>query len=262
MNNFEHIYRWIDRYNEDDLEGEELARFKEILNSNQEISRLTKLDQAVNKFLKDKDLLEFRNLINEVRNMKFRGFGLNCLMLAAIILILVSLTCIWMGITTSEMYHRFSISSKVSGHVVKNSSKEKDLPDTHVSPLWKQKGFPGFVKENRPPANEQFAANFTPFPAMEGLIGIMTRSVLFRLDKPALSLQVHQGDRVLFHWNQTGNQTLSFEMITNKGVQIFYNDGLKGLEMTLDTKSYSPGLYYWKFLVDDELICAGKIAIH
>jgi hypothetical protein len=89
----EKLPEWIDRYNANDLKGEELEEFLLLLERDPELRKEVRLDKELNKLLSETDILELREKIIKA---KPKDDGRNTLislwLLAASVVILIGLT--------------------------------------------------------------------------------------------------------------------------------------------------------------------------
>src|ERR1039457_2840799 len=90
MNNIDQIHEWIDRFNNNELDGKELQEFQELLKYDPVLRSEVRLDKELNDMLQQEDLLALRKTIMKVRNDRGnRGPGKKIILLAASILILL-----------------------------------------------------------------------------------------------------------------------------------------------------------------------------
>ncbi|MBL7139221.1 MAG: hypothetical protein ISS17_10660 [Bacteroidales bacterium] len=256
MNNQEYLHEWISRYNDGELKGKELEQFLRILASDPEVRSETYLDRELTAFLQDRDLLEFRELLDQARNKKRWGFGLNSLLLAALLIILIALCGFWIYHNPIEKIHPF-----FQGQVAESISQESSSQKDDALYLRKSPGFPAFQSAEGEPDPTLLDANFQPLIYMEGWVGVTTRAGHFALLSPASTVTIHSGDTLRFHWRGEGLSALSFDVVNNRGEKVVSREGIQGTSLTLLTASWQEGLYYWKFLEQDNLVSVGKIII-
>jgi len=257
MNNHEYLHEWISRYNDGDLKGEELEQFLQILSSDPEVRSETNLDRELTEFLQDSDLLEFRELLDQARCKKRRGFGLNCLLLAALMIVLVALSGFWIYLDPVKRGHPFLPGEEA----IESATQKSPSQNKQALPLRRNPGFYAFQTRESKPGQDLLAANFEPLIYMEGMVGIVTRAGDFGLLSPGKIVTIVPGDTLRFHWSDDGKTSLSFEVINNRGDNMISREGVSGVSLTLLTISWKEGLYYWKFLDNDNLVSVGKILI-
>jgi len=258
MNSDENLHEWISRYNEGTLEGNELERFLEILKSDPEVRIETDLDKELTEFLKDGDLLAFLKVVDEVRLKRRRGVGMNTLLMAAVMLILIAIGSFWIYRYTLKGLNRFPITFS------QGRNTPQYLGDTQSGSIFLNRTSPGYpglkwIKEGMDIGFP--ATNFTPLPYLEGLVGIAMRATNLSLLSPAFSIRINPGDTVTFQWMRTGTPILSIEIIDNLGNRLWTFAKLNGRELDLNTSQWKAGLYYWKLLTDDDIVYVGKITV-
>ena len=70
MNKNEKIHEWIDRFNDNELTGDELSEFLELLKVDEALKAEVRLDKDLNEFLQDEGELSLRKKIMEVSESK------------------------------------------------------------------------------------------------------------------------------------------------------------------------------------------------
>ncbi len=257
MNNHEDIYTWVSRYNEGDLKGEELKKFLQMLASDPEIRSETELDRELTEFLQDRDLLEFLKILDQARSKKRRGLGLNCLLVAAMLIILMALSGLWIYLNPLRTGHPMMNNGlAVTSDSQKSYSQNRD-------PLFLRKtlGFPAIQFRENIKNPDLLAANFEPLTYLEGMVGVVTRASHFCLLSPGTIATLAPGDTLRFNWKETGGNHVSFEVLNNHGECIISQEDISGASLTLLTYSWQEGLYYWKIINRDNLVSVGKIII-
>ena len=112
--------------------------------------------------------------------------------------------------------------------------------------------------------NPLLAENYKPMIQFELLVGSVTRSNQFRLIAPATNLQIDAGNPVRFEWgHQNKAHPVTIALMNNRGALVF--ETLLLQEDTyiyiLKTKTLHKGLYYWKIMIDDEMVIMGKLTL-
>ena len=107
------------------------------------------------------------------------------------------------------------------------------------------------------PAAPTFAANFTPSPNMEDLVGADFRAVSVSVASPANG-QVISGED-LFRWETRSSMTFKVRVLTNRETEVF--QATTRNDSVLCNKRLDPGLYYWTLQEDGELVHVGKFTI-
>lgn len=253
----ENLHEWISRYTDGELDKSELAEFQLILDSDPGVRSEVALDRELTDFLHDKDLLEFLELLERTLRNRRPGFGLNCLLLAALLTFLLAFSGFWIYI--QPICGKWPVPAegeKVCPGGNGSGKSGQILPMIRRSP-----GFfpPALTLKNMEP--ELLAANFRPLMYLEGWVGITTRSAPFILLTPDPVISVHPGDSIMFTWRGCEHDTLSFTLFDNRGEQLLKRNGVAERHLVLLTVSLPDGLYYWKFTDHTNLLQVGKILV-
>jgi hypothetical protein len=105
--------------------------------------------------------------------------------------------------------------------------------------------------------SEVLAARFAEYPDLEGLVGAERRSAGVRILSPSIG-QTVQGE-VNFRWESGFKPPYTLTVLSNRGVV--------RKEVTLADSHYmlktplKEGLYYWKLVAAEELLCVGKFVV-
>lgn len=257
MNNDLNIDEWIFRYHEGDLKGKDLEEFLQMLAFDPEIRAKTELDGKITEFLRDRDLLEFRKMLDEVKTIGRRGFGLNCLLLAALLLVMIVLGGFWLYQNPFRSHHPMTN----KGIADQGSMQQRITNRKGNRPLWNSPGFHLLPAGEKEKDKDLLALNFRPLTCMEGMVGVVTRAASFQLLVPGSSLSVSPGDTLRFRWKKDEEGELSFRVINNQGKLIASRDSIPGVSMDIHTTRWQEGLYYWKFIDRDHLVNVGKIIV-
>lgn len=127
------------------------------------------------------------------------------------------------------------------------------------------------TKGNAGRPTAEFAANFTPSPNMEDLVGSDFRAASVTVDSPTNG-QAVRGD-IAFRWKspvfQTetpgrkgrsrGTVTFRVRILTNREQEIFQTTTQRN--SVVYDKRLDPGLYYWTLQEDGELVHVGKFTV-
>jgi hypothetical protein len=104
-----------------------------------------------------------------------------------------------------------------------------------------------------------YAANFTPYPVYEYVIGEATRSTDYSIQVLSPKIDEDVKDSLLFRWETDYKGPLYLEIFTNRDSLIFSEQPEDN--KLVFTKKLKPGLYYWKLLSKDELLYIGKFFV-
>ena len=246
------INEWIDRFNEGSLKGEDLNTFIQMLHDDPELRKEVAIDREINRMLEQRELLEFREAVLKAGKRPSPGRW-RWLLLAAMVVVLLS----------------------AGGYFLFRTLPTRDVPakDQLAERPVKTPG-EGTVKELPAKPSKQaeksqdatphrkkvlLAEAFTPCPSLEHLVGETTRAEGIILLGPLPEITVRRGDTVQFSWRMSGKDSLKILFYDNQEQQILIAVPDAPDSYSFPTGSYHRGLYYWKFLKDDQLVTAGKI---
>lgn len=261
----EKLPEFIDRFNSKKLHGKDLEEFLEMLKNDPGLKLDVKLDKDLNEMLAEKDIIELRRKIIKYRIPEERdGIGLGFFLFAASVAIIIGLAVfvfLWLRRIDSEELksgNEFNMADTASfsknipvddeGNVIKNATTDTIL---------KGKGNGRFIDEDE----LLFADNYSTFPPYESLVGETSRSGNFRLLKPAVENSYRKGSVVIFNWEAPSNDKLSIIITNNKGKDVFASRTITGTSFALSTSKFSEGLYYFKFVNNDDIIYFGKFTL-
>jgi negative regulator of sigma E activity len=104
---------------------------------------------------------------------------------------------------------------------------------------------------------KKFAANFTPSPNMEDLVGANLRSTSISVESPKNGQSVTGS--VVFRWKSEGSMLFKVRLLTNAETEVF--QATTDRPMVQCDKRLDPGLYYWTLQEDGELVHVGKFTV-
>ncbi len=138
-------------------------------------------------------------------------------------------------------------------YVVKVNSARESL-QTELNPQISRQDSAGQRGNVREPATgeQAFAANFTPFPELEDMVGTHSRSSQIEVRSPKNGATVR--GNILFDWQGDGVVTL--ELVNNKGMTVYSAKARKPPFVV--ARLTPPGLYYWKLQSAEEILYVGK----
>lgn len=268
MNKNEKMHEWIDRFNDNELNGEELKKFLELLKNDPALRAELRLDKELNELLQDEGLLSLRKKIIEVRTKREDGgIGKKIFLLAASILVILVLSVILylvVGLKTRNNKILQTNNSPANGLPVnKNSSPELNNRKNNPG---KQQFMNDTLSMNRPGiSNKQsqplIAANYKPFPPFESLIGTHIRSEYFKLIEPFPNSHFKTKSLILFSWETDIFHPLTVEIMDNKGQLIFDSHPVHDKSLKVPSGTLKNGLFYFKILKEDEIVFFGKFTI-
>ena len=106
------------------------------------------------------------------------------------------------------------------------------------------------------PSNDLLAESFSPSPNLDDLVQTEFRSATIEVISPENGAIVHSP--ISFRWSPYG-KPLKIKILTNREITIQTSIVQKNTFVT--TKTFSPGLYYWKLETEDELLFVGKFFV-
>ena len=256
MSNREKLPELICRYNNGELEGEELSAFLEMMKASSRLRNEVKLDSELNKILADKDALELHEFIFSIQKKRRQKKGpyLHIFLLAASFLLLIGIEVFLFR--TNARYHppdSSIINPKYPPELIQPQKKEPGKSATMV-PSPKGINIPGKKVEANP------AANFRTNPSFENMIGA-TRHAGFRMVVPSMNSHFNVNAEIIFNWTTNEPAKIELKIIDNTGKLVQESGFLNQNNYSLSPGTLKKGLYYFKVLQKDELIFFGKFAV-
>lgn len=261
----EKLPEWIDRYNNNDLHGKELKEFVELLKNNPELRLDVKLDKELNEILAETDIIELRRKIIKNKIPKETNSpGLSLFLLAASITILIGLAIFvirWMKKADNEILkteYEFkladtSILKKKQFTADEQVALDKATIDSIISRKKR-----GEIKTND---EKLLTNNYTQYLPYESMVGEISRANYFKLFKPSFTDTFRKGSVVTFIWETTSSNTVTITITNNKGQPVFESQSINRKNFHFNTSKLSGGLYYFKFINNDEIIYFGKFTL-
>jgi len=262
----EKLPEWIDRYNNNKLHGKDLEEFVELMRNNEELKLDVKLDKDLNEIIAESDVVELRRKIIKNKIPKeSNGPGLSFFLFAASVTIIVGMAIIAFILLRKTNDEIMNAESKfILADTVKITKKQL-TPDKQIA-LDKATIDSIISRKSRAEikTNEEklLADNYTIFPPYEGLIGEISRAGYFKLLKPKIAGDLIKGSVVTFSWETILMNTFTISITNNKGQQVFVSPAITGKDLHFNTSELSGGLYYYKFIHNDEIIYFGKFTLH
>ena len=246
------ISEWISRYHEGTLEGKELEEFLGILAGDDQVRKELEVEREIARALGEKEMLEFRKVIRRARNSSLNGW-LGMFLLAA------SLAAV-LTIGGFILYRTLYLNPPAAGNqVAKHDSAAGTEPGPRETTEEKQE-----PPSQHPPAHadrQLLAEQYTPLRSMENLVGEITRADDILVTAPEPSASAKPGDRIRFTWRSNSPGPVTIHIFDNRGNRIMEITPTDESSYLLDTRSFTPGLYYWKFLKHEKFVTAGKIRL-
>jgi hypothetical protein len=264
MNNHEKLPEWIDRFNNKDLRGKELKEFLELMKQDPELRREVKLDEDLNNILADTDIIELRKKIIKYKIPKEgKHTGLPTLFLAASITLLIGLAFfVYLlirqeddPITKSDYSFITDTSSLPKKQLTNEEQVAQDMATFDSIASRKKRG------EIKSDNKMLLSDNYKPYPPYESMVGEVNRAINFRMINPTASGNYRRGSLIKFKWETETHIPLIITITDNKGQSIVVSGPIKGKEFIYNTSKLTEGLYYIKFINNDEMVYFGKFTL-
>lgn len=231
MNKNENLNDLIERFQSNELEQEELTRFLNRLKHDPILRREVVLDKELNSILANENLLELSEKIRRIREMSHPGRSYwESILVAASIIVLFTV-----GVLTLFV---------VSNNVKRSGNR--------------------LVTECRPETEQvnNGSDNYHPIPEYEILVGVTNRGASFKLHTPPCRMVLSRGTDLIFKWNSSELlDPVAIELFNNNGKKVYESLRFAGNRFLLSTDLFDPGTYYWKIIIDDELISMGRLIL-
>jgi hypothetical protein len=264
MRNPDKLPEWIDRYNRNDLHGKELEEFLEMMKEDPELRKEVRLDKELNEMFREKEILELRKKLIRYRIPKRDDrINLSLILMAAAVIILICLTIfayfqlrIDVEPERKSEYTYYPSDTMLFNDTMK---KEEDLvkegkPDLRNSaPAIKNKNSQQYK-------NNSVAENYKPYLPYESLIGAISRAAGFRLVAPSPAASFQKGTTVTFQW-ESGFRKITVVVSDNKGNPVLRSNPIAGGKFSCNTSELTPGLFYVRFICNNEMVHLTKFSL-
>jgi hypothetical protein len=264
MRNKEKVHEWIDRFNHNNLTEEELALFTEMVKRDPRLREEVLLDREINSFLAETDFLELRKKICKVCAERPGGKNSNSriILMAASFLVLFSV-----GWILQIIMHRGSEQPGIkreglqttSEHTVPLVREKRD--DIRGSSVLVKKEEQSPIRSDSLPEIHDLLACYQPDKMLENLIGTTNRTTGFRLLKPEQSSVYLTGGVILFSWVTDTSEETSVIVQNNRGITRYESESNSKQSVGLNASFFGNGLFYFKIMRKDEIVCFGKFII-
>jgi hypothetical protein len=266
MRNKEKLYEWIDRFNNNDLQGEEYDQLLTMMNMDLRVREEILLDKDLNSILKEKDILDLRTKINKVcTDGVSNGFrDKRILLVAATLLIILTmgysvyyLSRLMKSPESRKFEYSQSNSENSNWNITffpfQNQQKVKNFFDEHYQNPFNHSGNNGISKE--------LLACYQPNKKLEYLVGVPYRSVAFSLKSPTHLYKFNLCETVLFSWRIENPAKTRLTIIDNRGELRYESEYNHYQTVQIKARFLGPGLFYYKIICKDEVICFDKFSI-
>jgi hypothetical protein len=251
---------WIDRYNEDELSETEKSLFQERMLTNPLLRSEVYIDACLNRLLAEEEVLD---LMGKIRSASMKNISgnrrMNFLLVAASILCFVMIGGLFYLVRTNMAPDTVCSMHRKNQFYQTNGADPTKL---HCPSDFEQSGHNVSLPFCRSTYQRLMAKNFEPLSEFELLIGSVTRSHPFKLISPGVNDSISAGTEVLFAW-QEYNQAIPISIIimNNQGIPVYEISLNQTSSYHLKTNGYRAGLYYWKIIMNDDMVLMGKLTI-
>lgn len=260
MSKMEITSEWIDRYNEHDLNEQEKDHFRKRLQSSPILRTEVHLDACLSELYRDKETLDLMKKIHAASLKKENSGGtLRMLLLAASLLLLIVFGAIIYLVQLDPADYLVVRNKHHSDKVTGQGQRTKPSDFSNI---------PAGAKQITPLTHRelsrtrQLALNYKPLADFELLIGSVTRSAHLKLIAPPNNLVIPSGESILFEWRyQKRPVPVSIMVYDNTGRFVFGTPALLTSSYSMATKDWPGGVYYWKMIIDEDMIFIGKITL-
>ena len=268
MRHKEKLHEWIDRYNNNELSGEELEIFLEIMKKDYRVREEVWLDNELNSILKQDDILELRKKIKKICSEKpdTRNRNTRIILMAASILVLLSVEYTIFYLTHAPKKTNKSDFShfQISPEKTEFSQKKKALSHSNHNYAIFQKDKQHSLGNDTLEIENTYdlLACYQPNIAQENLIGATNRSGSIRMLKPAMFSVFSRKSTIWFSWKTENPEETSLIVENNHGNVVYESDTNYNQSVFLKASYLDFGLFYYKIMRKDEVIYFGKFTVH
>ncbi len=254
MNDIDNVSRWIDEFSSNEISASELPRFVKLMESDDQIRKHAKLDHELERLLFDGGAVDMMRKIRKVIRSEDHSRRIRTIILiAATLLVLVVAGGGYLYSPGEQELFRNATLQEQSATDVGN-------PDSAAG-----RNLIAGSKKGDDDATSRMAEHlraFRPNPEMEALVGITVRSSGFLLQKPNVRETFKRGEKIKVRWtNDPALHPLQIAVFDRDGTDVIAGISVAGDSYDLETVNMAPGRYYWKMLLDDNLVRAGVFVL-
>jgi hypothetical protein len=246
---------WVCRYNDGDLHEPELSAFLKMVSSDRNLQRELILDRKLDEILSDTDLLAFRKILLNSCRKKSRPWYQGALLIAATLLLLVSVCAIWLIVKKPGNADLAGSYRTVVKHSGNPNSKVGEKPMRSMKVKSRRES------ENKIAQNAVKESAYVPLAYMERLCGESLRAEPLKIISPLPGTEFVKKRQIRFEWESTVHSGCILEIMNNKGDMISSIDTEGAGIFVFNAGSFSRGLYYWKLLDHEDLLYVGKFSL-
>jgi hypothetical protein len=224
------------------------------------------LDKELNSILKEKDVLDLRNKIKKVCIDGVSGGKLNTRILLVAATLLTILT---MGYSVNYLFGRMKSHESQKSDNTWIYSEFGDWNKTFF-PFQNLKEEDIFFGEQLPNSHNHYGKNviqkdllalYQPNKSLEYLVGSLYRSIGFSLKTPVRFARYNRNETLLFSWKMENPAQTRLTIVDNRGEIRYESDYNQYQAVQIKASYLGPGLFYYKILNKDEVICFGKFTV-
>jgi len=251
---------WIDRYNEDDLNEQEKDHFRKRLQVSPILRTEVHLDACLSELYRDRETLDLMKKIHAVSQKKEHSGGtLRLLLLAASLLFLIVFgAIIYLVQLNPDDYHVV----RNRHHTDKETEQGQSVVPSDFNDIPAGAKQITALNHSEMSPTKQLAMNYKPLADFELLVGTVTRSAYLKLVAPPNNIVIPTGKDILYEWRyQKRPVPVSIMVFDNTGRFVFGTPALLTSSYSIATKDWPGGVYYWKMIMDEDMIFMGKITL-
>ncbi|MCX6277511.1 MAG: hypothetical protein NT004_05380 [Bacteroidetes bacterium] len=253
---------WIDRYSEDDLNESEKKIFMTNLGRNSMLRKELLIDTRLNRFMEDKETIE---LMRKIKNIAGKPYLIRWrftrLMVAASLLCLITFGAVYFLLHTDPVK-----TLRVSERNLKPEPETRNGISQAMNRIREVREIADITPITRRevaaiPVNSEI---YKPMIEYELLVGAVTRNSIVRMVSPASEVKTKLNLPIWFKWTGGDKYVQVYIIImNNKGKAVFSSPEIgKSQSYMVEPSKLGIGLFYWKVLVNDEIIMIGKIVTY
>lgn len=250
---------WIDRYNENELDINEKALFESRMHASPLLRAEVELDACLNHLLEDEGMIDLMNKVRKAsRENTHSRSRLNYLLLAASLLCFAMIGGLFYMIRSNHVITNGSSLEPVQQRFMKDHTTVQPV----FPPQFHDSGYTGDIPAIKNPDHLVLAKKQEPLLEFDLLVGSVMRAELFTLLSPPAVVAISAGEDVLFSWKADYlSVPIHIFILDNTGACLAEIPVLNDTSWLMHTKSLREGLYYWKIMVEEDLVFVGRLTV-
>lgn len=260
MSDLEITNDWIDRYNENELNEDEKAFFRKRMEDNPLLRTEVLIDACLNSLYQDEGTLDLIKKIHSVSHKTDHGdMMLKYFLIAASLLYLIALGAIVnlmqidpVGLSDNSYRRSMETRHRSAGRLFPMDFLKVPAQVRKITPVTRRE----ISHKN------YLSLNYKPMAVFELLVGSVTRSAHLRVIAPTAILKIPACASVIFKWvYQNRVLPVNIVVFNNRGTLVFETPALLTDSYVMNMKDWPGGIYYWKIIIDEEMIFMGKFTL-